>query len=611
MKQDQIKNRMLKRASKMWGYSELESENAFDPVLELILSACASELEKLHFEQENSRTRITERILEVIFPDEVTGITPSQTLLQLTPVENNVQISRYNHFKAVKRIQNLYNPTEVKTMNIFFSPTLEMKLTTAQVKYLVFGNKILQQESFFYQEEVDQSDRNIPSGEFWVGLHAPEVEKLEDLCFYIDINNKEQKEFFNYYLQQVKVFYGDKEYELVEGYNIPTNNLEYEEVISKNYAGIDAIYNEVNRFYQGNFFTLKGSIYPKKEEDEDTNIASFIENYFFNDRIATEKDIVWLCFKFYEVITPKVLENVRIALNCIPVVNMYNTKKTKRIKGQLTIYPIIGDSTFLDIDYISDDDGRRYEVKDYQESTDDNVSFVLRRGGVARFDEQSALGQLQHTLRLIRDETASFSAIGNDFAIDAELRQIGQNLASIYQNINKRNLSLNTNPFLIISSMNRELDKSFTFSYWHTAGEEGNDIKTGVSLECDKSNKTAIKSAITIKPSLGGRRGLTTSDKILEYRSTLLSRGRIVTIADVKTFAKSHFKHTIKGLEVQKGTKKDVSLKGGFKRTIDIYLIKNKEIEVSETEWEYLKDSFLIKLEKSSTNIYPYRIFEK
>ena len=81
-----------------------------------------------------------------------------------------------------------------------------MKLTTAQVKYLVFGNKILQQESFFYQEEVDQSDRNIPSGEFWVGLHAPEVEKLEDLCFYIDINNKEQKEFFNYYLQQVKVF---------------------------------------------------------------------------------------------------------------------------------------------------------------------------------------------------------------------------------------------------------------------------------------------------------------------------------------------------------------------------------------------------------------------
>ena len=609
MKQEQIKNRMLKRASKMWGYSELESENAFDPVLELLLSACASELEKLRFEQENSRARITERLLEVIFPDEVTGITPSQTLLQLTPIENNVQISRYSHFKAVKRIQNLYDPTQVKTMDIFFSPTLEMKLTTAQVKYLVFGNKILQQESFFYQEEVDQSDRNIPSGEFWVGLHAPEVEKLEDLCFYIDINNKEQKEFFNYYLQQVKVFCGEKEYELVEGYNVPINSIEYEDIISKNYTNVEAIYNEVNQFYQGNFFTLKGNIYPEREKNE--YITSFIEENFSNHRIATEKDIVWLRFKFYEVITPKILENIRIALNCIPVVNMYNTKKTKRIKGQLTIYPIIGDNTFLDIDYISDDDGKRYEVKNYQKDSEDNISFVLRRGGVARFDERSALDHLQHTLRLIRDETASFSAIGNDFAIDAELRQIGQNLASIYQNIKKRSLSLNTNPFLIISSMNKELDMSFTFSYWHTAGEEGNDIKTGVSLECDKSNKTAIKSAITVKPSLGGKRGLSTADKILEYRNALLSRGRIVTIADVKTFAKSHFKHTIKGLEVQKGTKKEVSLKGGFKRTIDIYLNKNKEVEVSETEWEYLKDSFLIKLEKASTNIYPYRIFEK
>ena len=609
MKQEQIKNRMLKRASKMWGYSELESENAFDPVLELILSACASELEKLRFEQENSRARITERLLEVIFPDEVTGITPSQTLLQLTPIENNVQISRYSHFKAVKRIQNLYDPTQVKTMDIFFSPTLEMKLTTAQVKYLVFGNKILQQESFFYQEEVDQSDRNIPSGEFWVGLHAPEVEKLEDLCFYIDINNKEQKEFFNYYLQQVKVFCGEKEYELVEGYNVPINSIEYEDIISKNYTNVEAIYNEVNQFYQGNFFTLKGNIYPEREKSE--YITSFIEENFSNHRIATEKDIVWLRFKFYEVITPKILENIRIALNCIPVVNMYNTKKNKRIKGQLTIYPIIGDNTFLDIDYISDDDGKRYEVKNYQKDSEDNISFVLRRGGVARFDERSALDHLQHTLRLIRDETASFSAIGNDFAIDAELRQIGQNLASIYQNIKKRSLSLNTNPFLIISSMNKELDMSFTFSYWHTAGEEGNDIKTGVSLECDKSNKTAIKSAITVKPSLGGKRGLSTADKILEYRNALLSRGRIVTIADVKNFAKSHFKHTIKGLEVQKGTKKEVSLKGGFKRTIDIYLNKNKEVDVNATEWEYLKDSFLIKLEKASTNIYPYRIFEK
>ena len=607
MKQEQIKNRMIKRASRMWGYSELESENAFDPILELLLSACASELEKLRFEQEKSRTRITDRILEIIFPDQIIGVVPAQTLLQLTPVENNVQLSRYNHFKAAKKTQNLYDPTEVKTKDIYFSPTLEMKLTTAQVRYLIYGNKVLQQESFFYQEEIIQLERQLPLGEVWGGLHTPEVEKLEDLCFYIDINDKEQKEFFTYYLQQIKVFSGGKEYELVEGYNVPTNNVEYENIIAKNYTGIDAIYNEINQFYQGNFFTLKGSIYPEKEDS--TNSNSFLASYFLNGRITDEKDIIWLQFKFYEVVTPKVLENVRIALNCVPAVNVRHTEDSTRIKGQLTIYPILGEDSFLDIDYISDNYKKRYDVKNYL--SDDNISIVLRRGGVARFDERNALEHLQHLLGLIRDETASFSAIGNDFAIEEELKQIGQNLASIYQNIKEKNLSLNTSPFLIFSSNNKEMDINFTISYWHTAGEEGNDIKTGISLVCDSENKTAINKAITVRPSLGGRRGLTTADKILEYRSALLSRGRIVTIADVKAFAKSHFKHTIKGLEVHKGTKKEVSLKGGFKRTIDIFLIKNKEVEVNETEWEYLKDSFLIKLEKASANIYPYRIFER
>ena len=608
MNQEQIKNRMIKRASRMWGYSELESESAFDPVLELLLSACASELEKLRFEQENSRARITDRILEIIFPNQIVGVVPSQTLLQLTPVENNVQLSRYNHFKAIKKTQNIYDPTQVNTKDIYFSPTLEMKLTTAQVKYLLYGNKVLQQESFFYQEEIARSERNIPSGEFWIGIHAPGVEKLEDLCFYIDVNNKEQKEFFTYYLQQVKVFSEGKEYELVEGYNTPTNSIEYENIISKNYTGIDAIYNEVNQFYQANFFTLKGTIYPKTEEEKSV-ATTLLENYFLDHKFITEKDIIWLQFKFYEVITPKVLENVRIALNCVPAINIRNTEDYKRIKGQLTIYPITGEDSFLDIDYISDNYKKRYDVKNYL--SDDNISIVLRRGGVARFDERNALEHLQHLLGLIREETASFSAIGNDFAIEEELKQIGQNLASIYQNIKEKNLSLNPNPYLIFSSNNKEMDMNFTISYWHTAAEEGNDIKTGISLVCDSENKTAISKAIVVKPSFGGRRGLTTSDKILEYRNALLSRGRIVTIADVKTFAKSHFKHTIKGLEVQKGTKKEVSLKGGFKRTIDIYLNKNKEVEVSETEWEYLKDSFLIKLEKSSTNIYPYRIFEK
>ena len=70
----------------------------------------------------------------------------------------------------------------------------------------------------------------------------------------------------------------------------------------------------------------------------------------------------------------------------------------------------------------------------------------------------------------------------------------------------------------------------------------------------------------------------------------------------------NHFKSLITDLEVQKGTQKEVSLKGGFSRTLDIFLIKNKEQteNIGAEEWTYLRESFLLKLKKTSANIYPY-----
>ena len=63
MNQDRIKDRILRRASRLWGYNELESENSFDPIVGLLLSAIASELDRLGFALESSNSRMIERIL--------------------------------------------------------------------------------------------------------------------------------------------------------------------------------------------------------------------------------------------------------------------------------------------------------------------------------------------------------------------------------------------------------------------------------------------------------------------------------------------------------------------------------------------------------------------
>ena len=49
-KKERIKDRMLKTAARLWGYPDVEVETSFDPIVQLMLEACASELEKISSE---------------------------------------------------------------------------------------------------------------------------------------------------------------------------------------------------------------------------------------------------------------------------------------------------------------------------------------------------------------------------------------------------------------------------------------------------------------------------------------------------------------------------------------------------------------------------------
>ena len=607
MKQDRIKDRILRRAARMWGYSELEAETSFDPMVSLLLSASAAELEKLGFELESSRSRIIERVLEVMFPEEVSGVIPARTLLQVDPLENNAEVSLYSRFTTVKKQQNIYNPTETTTKKLFFSPTIKSKLTTGKVRYIAYGNVLNQIESFFYEDPIGKAEKHLPSGEIWVGIHSPNREDLEDLQFLIEINNTYQKELFFYYLKQAKVYFGSQEFILQEGYNVENNHLNLEHIMTKNYSDLEQVYHEVNQYYFSNFFTVKGKIeFNKIPEHEE-----LFTQHFIGHQVAENKDIVWLKFKFSEAIVPDILQNVRFALNCLPVINTNHETMGRRIKGRMNIIPIdIKEDSFLDLDYVTDEKGKRLDVKNY-ESENNDISALLRKGGVSRFDQRNASELLQYLLELIKDETAAFAGMGGNNAVEI-LRELNQNVASLHQSAKEKNFTQINNPYLIISSGNAETDLHCKVSFWSTAAEEANNLKPAIVFTVD-SNTALNGTAVMLQASFGGRRKLSSQDKILEYRNALLTRGRVVTIADIKAFGMNHFKSLLTGIEVQKGTKKEVSLKGGFSRTIDLFLIKNQEQmeKLSPSEWQYLCESFLLKLKNASANIYPYRLFEK
>jgi len=609
MNQDRIRDRILRRASRMWGYNESETENSFDPLVGLLISACASELEKLSFEQENSRARIIDRILEVMFPEEVAGALPAHTLLQVYPSQNNKSISLYNSFATKKRVQDIYNPQDTKEIDITFFPTIPLKLTTAKVKYIAYGNELIEQESFFSDEQIAKGIKPLPSGELWIGIENTNNEPLEDLQFFINVNNNEHKELFYHYLKLATVSAQNKKFTLLNGYNVVDKHLDLEHIITKNNNSLASIYNEVNQFYQSNFYTLKGVLEPINS-DRDEEVVSQLYSHFSNIEEQIKEHIQWIRFEFSTIVHSEVFRSVRFMLNCVPVINIEHRKFSQMLKGSLNIFPLPTKHHFLDIDYIIDGNQNRIDLKNHQ-SKEQGIVAVVRRGGVARLDNREATELLQYLLEVIKNEAAAFAAIGGNYTKDV-LKEIFQHIASLEQRKDKQGIVKDNNTYLIISTTKSEEQNNCEVAFWHTSGAEGNGLRAGTKCSPPTQSSYFTAPATMLKTSIGGRNRLTSEEKLLELRSALLSRGKIVTIADIETFGMSHFKSAITAIEVTKGTKKEVSTTQGFSRTIDIYLTKNNTTQnISPEEWEYLKESFMLKLKSASANMYPYRLFER
>jgi len=609
MRQDRIKDRVLKRAARSWGFSDVEMETSFDPVVSMMLNALSYELEKVAHELEDSKTRVVERVLEIMFPEVTAGVKPARAILHALPIDNNMKVSLQNQMSANRRIHNIYNPLAPITKEIALSPTLEVKLSSAEVKYIAYERNLFEISNLFYKDAIRDYKHSLPSGIVFMGIELknPKVLDLEDLMLYIDIKNTHQKEMFHYYLKQMKCFQDEVQITVEEGYNVPINNIDIESIINRNYTHLSEIMQEVNEFYFDNFYTLKGALKHKP-------ISEYGEEYKCFEAITNRNDnpIIWVKMVFPESLIPQILDNVSFTANCFPVINKKKHIINKTLGNFLSYIALETDNNiYLDVDTVVDGFNNHYEIKEFKDGVIEEGNAVLRTGGVSRFDSRSASELLQNVLDLLKDESSSFAGLGKDF-MNSSLVEINQLLASVEQQAKESSFSKNNDPYLMIKpKFDESLGKSFSIHYWSTCAEEGNDIKAGTVLETKEDMQFVSKEAVLITNTVGGMNKQNNKDRILAYRNALLTRGRIVTFADIKAFGFNHFKSCILDIKIEKGTRKEISVKAGFSRTVDIHLKVNpiEKEYLSATEWDYLCESFMKNLKNRSSNVFPYRLF--
>lgn len=608
--QERIKDRILKRAARVWGYNDSELETSFDPIVAMLLEACASELEKLSVELNNSHARIVERLLEIMSPASNAGALPSRTIIHAKPSENNYKLSLEHQFYCKKNIPNIYDPVKPTTKEVYFGPTASFQLTTADVAFMAFGSSLYQFNRTIHKEFYLKAGKALQPSTLWIGVKCLDPnEILKKLMFYVEIKNSHQREVFYHYLKQAKIFLGDKQISFNEGYNVVTKDFDVDAIITKNYNRINQIYAEVNTFYADKFIHLVDDIVLNPEVFK---VPDEILKAFDNDKLNGLRDVLWLRVEFPEVINNSVFESLSFSLNCFPVINKRLVNLAQRIDPYINYVPLINNDHFLDLEDVTDSRGFNYHLKDFSKGAIESGQATLRNNGVERFDERNASEMMQYLLELLKDESASFSVLGGDFVRNV-IGEMNQLIATLEQQTKESAFLKSNFPYVIIkSASNEDRNENDTFfvNFWSTCGEEGNEIKPGTKLDLPFGADFLANSMYLVQTSVGGKTRLTSGEKILSYREALLTHGRIVTFADIKAFTLKHFGHTISTIEVGKGTKIDTSLKTGFVRTIDIKVSRNDETEqpVSDNEWNYLCDNLLHKLDQVSSNTYPYRL---
>lgn len=610
MKRDQIKDRVLKRAAKAWSSSGIEMETSFDPVVSLMLNALSHELEKISDELQDSNARVVERVLDIMFPEAAIGARPTQAILHAAPLENNVKVSLLNQLTTTKRIHNIYNPIEPIIKEIAFAPTLEVKLASCEVKYIAYGRNLFEVSDVFNKELVEDYHNSLPSGEVFLGLEmsSQNVLELEDLMLYIDIKDIHQKEMLHYYLKKMKCFYDDVQIKVEPGYNVPMNSIK-DNNLNKSSTRLSETTQDVNEFYYDSFYTLKGKLNHKVLKNYNLN-----HKYFEQVTNTNDNPIIWIKMVFPESLIPQMIDNVVFQVNCFPVINKKRHTINKIIKNLLTYLRLdTENSIYLDIENVIDSSNKYYEIKEFKNSALEDGTATLRTVEAYKFDQRSASELIQRVLDLLKDESSSFTYIGKDFT-SKSLVEISQLLLSVEQQVGESSFSKNNDPRLLIKPGFEDIgDQSFEVNYWSTSAEDGNNIKAGTILESHDNLFNSNKSIALMTTTVGGLSKQNDQDRILFYRNALLTRGRIVTFADIKVFSYNHFKDCISDIKIEKGTRKEISIKEGYSRTIDIYVKINtvEKEKLSLSEWEFLCVSFMKHLKQKSANVFPYRFFEE
>ncbi len=599
---------MQKTASESWGVqpSELAS---FDPVVGMILGACSVEMEKVYNEVELSKGRTLERLSKLLMPDIYKGPLPAHGVLHAKPSEKQAVLNKLTQFYYNKKISVKESSTRDSYKDVYFTPVDDSLIYRSDIKYLAYNSGLHEMMQVIGRDPIAtaQGNKKLSPNELWVGLEVnEELKNLNGLSFYFDWVGIADSRLMLSYLPfctwqigdaPLKFKMGRDGYESPSDYIGDTFEFDYDKIVFKN----------VSSFYADQFVTLP--LLDLSDHHLRTAVPEVFSQVFGAKALEKVEKVVWIKISFPSFLVHTEFDNLNIAVNCFPVINRALKDLNYKIQDTFNIAPlnVPENSFFFSIQSVKSAEGKEFASSSLRDLNKMVAgSYVVRKGGVDRFDSRTATEYLSNIVDLLRDESASFAIYGQEMIAD-NLRALNQNLNQINQRIERAN----TNKGEVISYLvlkPENFNDTIFIEFWTTTGAFGNDIVLGSVLSPYASSDVNGDSLILMTKTQGGRDTLGEGELIENFKQSLISRDRIVTEADIQYFCMKEMRDIVKRVQIEKGLKLDSDAKSGFIKTIDVWLTVIDKQKYTPDEWGFVCDDLKTKLFAKMSTFLPIRV---
>jgi len=600
---EQIKDRLVRLAAEQWNLDENEIEANFDPLLILIFDAVAGEIEQIGYRIRDIQNNLLNKLSSLMLPQSLLNAKPASCVLTARPNGDTAILKSETNFSTTVRVSRA--DEVAKDADINFTPIGETKLINVQLSHIRIGGKLYRCDNSGKKTLIHDEGNNLMSHEIHFALQTNgSVNSLAGLQFFFDLKGHSEAHNFYFTLRETQLLINGNPTPIDMGYY---KNTQYEATL-KDVFNKDSDYSlklqrETAAIYRNQFITIDESADPISTN---TTPHPLLEN--LPEKLQQEihtPNVVYGTFQLGRPFAPEVTERLQIVANAFPAINRKLEKIYHKTEKWLNIIPLLIHGSYLDIHSIEGSNGMKYRLQSaHYDNKVEEGEAIIRAARISKSSSADIRNALKSLTEAIRDESAYFSRISNDF-ISSRLNEISRILRRLEDQIQ---LSKDEKPsFRYVLLRSKNPGETVQVSYWNTSPREAGFVKAHLQFRPFQHSLTEVSSCYSVTTAIGGRETLSDYAQKQMLVRQLTSKGKIISVEDIRLLCFELFGPQLKKVAVQKSMHVLPGKNSGFSRFIDIQLYLSKH-NFSDNEVAYLEKQLRYQLETEGCFAYPFTI---